>query len=43
MRLGFALKADSDHEKDTLKAGKARLTKIPAENGRLRARAEAGL
>lgn len=43
MRFGFALKADSDHEKDNSKADKARLVKIPAENGRVRARAEAGL
>lgn len=43
MRLGFAIKADSDHKKDTSKAGKARLAKISAENERLRARAEAGL
>lgn len=32
MRLGFALKADSNHKKGASKAGKARLTEIPAEN-----------
>lgn len=43
MRLGFALKADSGHEKDLSKAGKARLAQIPPESRRRRARAKAGL
>ena len=32
MRLGFALKADSNHRKDTTKTDMTRLPQIPAEH-----------